>query len=67
MSSNLLDSKEFFPSHSFFIFVFLVCPIAMKIELLVLNFVVKSSIDVMGIQVEPIALFPFFPFPIDFP
>jgi hypothetical protein len=29
--------------------------------------VVKSSIDVMGIQVEPIALFPFFPFPIDFP
>jgi hypothetical protein len=39
----------------------------MKVELLVLNFVVKSSIDVMGIQVEPIALFPFFPFPIDFP
>jgi hypothetical protein len=63
MSSNLLDSKEFFPSHSFFVFVFLVCRITMKVELLV----VKSSIDVMGIQVEPIALFPFFPFPIDFP
>jgi len=66
MSSNLLDSKEFFPSHSFFVFVFLVCRITMKIELLVLNFAVKSSIDVMGIQVEPIALFPFFPFPINF-
>jgi hypothetical protein len=39
----------------------------MKVELLVLNFVVNSSIDVMGIQVERIALFPFFPFPIDFP
>jgi hypothetical protein len=39
----------------------------MKVELLVLNFVVKSSIDVMGIQVEPIALFLFFPFPLDFP
>jgi hypothetical protein len=39
----------------------------MKVELLVLNYVVKSAIDVMGIQVEPIALFPFLPFPINFP
>ncbi len=72
MSSNLLESKEFcgFPSSPLipFFFLFLVCPIATKVEL-VLDFVVKSSsIDVMGIQAKPIAYFPFLScgFPLSF-